>query len=72
MPIYQYECSVCGHIADVLLTRIPKTKEEWAEVELGEICCETPMKRIMSQNTFHLKGECWCKDGYHRTGKVHS
>ena len=26
--------------------------------------CEGETKKIMSRSEFHLKGECWAKDGY--------
>lgn len=57
MPIYEYECTQCGHseefmqkISDPPITECPK--------------CHGKMKKLMSMNTFHLKGSGWYVTDY--------
>ena len=57
MPIYEYECTKCGNqteawqkFSDPLMT----------QCEL----CRGKMKKVMSQNTFHLKGSGWYVTDY--------
>ena len=62
MPIYEYKCESCGHVMEVLakLGDPPPLCESTGSVEK----CESPTKRVVSLNTFHLKGSGWYKDGY--------
>ncbi len=53
MPIYEYECKVCGHVLDALqkisddpLTHCPA-------------CGEAGLKKLMSAPRFRLKGGGW-------------
>ena len=61
MPIYEYECPHCNKIIEL-----------WADIydygEDGPICkkCETKMSKIISLNSFHLKGSGWARDGYQK------
>jgi putative FmdB family regulatory protein len=52
MPLYEYECSKCKNKIELL--------EKYSE-NTTKICsiCGGLMKRIMSKNTFHLKGNGW-------------
>src|SRR3989338_7509457 len=56
MPIYEYHCEACGSferlqkLSDTILTQCPK--------------CHKPVKKMMSQSSFQLKGGGWYKDGY--------
>ena len=57
MPIYEYECETCEHIAeawqsitDAPLTSCPK--------------CDGPLHKLISTSSFHLKGGGWYADGY--------
>ena len=57
MPIYEYKCSNCGHIT-----------EKWQKfsdspLTVCEICGGS-VKKIISQNTFHLKGSGWYVTDY--------
>ena len=58
MPIYEFKCHD-GHCTEVI-----------TQSSLGNfttiICpvCREPAIRIMSANTFRLKGSGWYKDGY--------
>ena len=49
MPIYEYECSSCGHQVSILVNRPQDPKD---------LCCQScgsiEMKRIISQVNFHL------------------
>jgi putative FmdB family regulatory protein len=57
MPIYEYECTQCGMI-----------QEAWQKISDKPltICeqCSGPLKKIMSQNSFHLKGTGWYVSDY--------
>jgi putative FmdB family regulatory protein len=57
MPIYEYECTKCGNIEEVLqkfsdkpLTKCPK--------------CSGRLQKLVSQSTFHLKGTGWYVTDY--------
>lgn len=57
MPIYLYYCLIC--------------KEEFEEIILSgeelkvcKNCGSKNIKRIISNTSFILKGDCWSKDGY--------
>lgn len=57
MPIYEYECTKCGHIS-----------EAWQKISDPPLrCCEVcngSMKKLVSQSTFHLKGSGWYVTDY--------
>lgn len=57
MPIYEYECSSCCTVFEVFqrMTEGPVT-----------VCpdCSGPVKKLMSQSSFQLKGGGWYSDGY--------
>jgi putative FmdB family regulatory protein len=57
MPIYEYECTKCGNIEEVLqkfsdkpLTKCPN--------------CSGKLQKLVSQSTFHLKGTGWYVTDY--------
>lgn len=57
MPIYEYECTKCGKIEEVLqnfsdkpLTKCPS--------------CAGKLHKLVSQSTFHLKGTGWYVTDY--------
>lgn len=57
MPIYEYECTKCGHQAEVL--------QKFSDSPLGECeLCHGEMKKLISHNTFHLKGTGWYVTDY--------
>ena len=62
MPIYEYKCEMCGYVTEVLASRddAPPLCASTGSVER----CEGDTKKIISLNTFHLKGTGWYKDGY--------
>ena len=57
MPIYEYKCNRCGHIREVW-QRFSDPPLETCEV------CGGPVKKIISNNTFHLKGTGWYVTDY--------
>ncbi|MBW2604067.1 MAG: zinc ribbon domain-containing protein [Deltaproteobacteria bacterium] len=52
MPIYEYECSKCGRIDEVL--------QRFSDKPLA-ICkhCSGKLHKLISQSSFHLKGTGW-------------
>ena len=57
MPIYEYKCRKCGHINEVF--------EKFSDPPLQECeVCGGQVKKIISQNTFHLKGTGWYVTDY--------
>ncbi len=57
MPIYEYECDKCGHHVEAFqkITDPPI-------VECDQ--CQSDMKKLISQSTFHLKGTGWYVTDY--------
>jgi putative FmdB family regulatory protein len=57
MPIYEYECCACGQVHEILqkISEDPlKTCPE----------CGGKVNKLMSMNTFHLKGSGWYVTDY--------
>jgi len=61
MPIYEYECTKCGHQTEVWqkFSDLPVTKCDM---------CRGKMKKLISHNTFHLKGSGWYVTDYAKDG----
>lgn len=57
MPLYEYECSQCGKIVEVLQKFSDKP------LKTCEHCCGS-LHRIVSQSSFHLKGTGWYVTDY--------
>jgi len=57
MPIYEYECTKCGKIKEVLqkFSDKPLTKCQ---------SCTGKLHKLVSQSTFHLKGTGWYVTDY--------
>jgi putative FmdB family regulatory protein len=53
MPIYEYECKVCGHTFDTI--------QRFSEEPLTDcpVCQEPALKKLISASAFHLKGSGW-------------
>jgi putative FmdB family regulatory protein len=62
MPIYEYQCSKCGHQTEVWqkITDPPVTRCEM---------CNGRMRKLISQSTFHLKGTGWYVTDYASKGR---
>ena len=58
MPIYEYQCSACGHRCERLqsISAPPFTK--------CSACGEDELQKLISRTSFVLKGGGWYKDGY--------
>ncbi len=57
MPIYEYECTKCGHFEEVMQKISDPPLAECPE-------CHGSMKKLMSMNSFHLKGSGWYVTDY--------
>lgn len=57
MPIYEYECTKCGHQTEV-----------WQRITDQSITkcerCKGKMRKLISQSSFHLKGTGWYVTDY--------
>ena len=57
MPIYEYECTKCGH-----------QREVWQKFSDDPVTtcdqCKGKMKKLISHSTFHLKGSGWYVTDY--------
>jgi len=57
MPIYEYECTKCGNQKEAL--------QKFSDSPLTECeMCHGKLKKIISHNTFHLKGSGWYVTDY--------
>lgn len=57
MPIYEFECESCQTITEVT--------QSISAPPLGECpACAGPVKKLISQSSFQLKGGGWYADGY--------
>jgi len=57
MPIYEYECYDCGEISEVL--------QKFSDKPIRKCpACGGKVHKIMSMNSFHLKGDGWYVTDY--------
>ncbi len=57
MPIYEYECEKCGHHMEAI--------QKISDLPLGKCeLCDSGLKKLISQSTFHLKGTGWYVTDY--------
>jgi len=54
MPIYDYECKLCGEQTEVIQRHMDPPPK----------CCGKLTKRKISRTSFSLKGDGWYRDGY--------
>jgi putative FmdB family regulatory protein len=57
MPIYEYECSECGRIDEVIQKFSDKPLERCKH-------CSGKLHKLISHSTFHLKGTGWYVTDY--------
>ena len=57
MPIYEYECSKCGRIDEVLQKFSDKPLDRCKH-------CSGKLHKLISHSTFHLKGTGWYVTDY--------
>jgi putative FmdB family regulatory protein len=58
MPIYEYQCESCSAVVEKIQPFSAKPPA------CCEICGGGPMRKLVSQSSFILKGGGWYKDGY--------
>ena len=63
MPIYEFVCENCGRIVERLQKVSDPPPDHCPE-------CGGKMAKIMSRNSFQLKGGGWYKDLYSSSGKA--
>ena len=57
MPIYEYECTKCGKVEEVL--------QNFSDKPLTKcLSCSGRLQKLISQSTFHLKGTGWYATDY--------
>lgn len=57
MPIYEYECTKCGHLTETL--------QKFSDPPIRKCeLCQGKMRKLISPNTFHLKGTGWYVTDY--------
>ena len=59
MPIYDYECQLCGEVTEVIQRHMDPPPK----------CCGRLTKKKISKTSFSLKGDGWYKDHYGLKGK---
>jgi putative FmdB family regulatory protein len=60
MPIYEYVCGKCGENLEVT----QRMADPPLKTHKIESSCGGPLKKIISMNSFHLKGTGWYKTDY--------
>jgi putative FmdB family regulatory protein len=57
MPIYEYECTQCGKVEEVL--------QNFSDAPLTTCSvCSGKLNKLISQSSFHLKGSGWYVTDY--------
>ncbi len=57
MPIYEYECGECGQVDEIVQKMSDKPLKKCRH-------CSGPVKKLISNSAFHLKGGGWYADSY--------
>ena len=65
MPIYEYECTGCGHTQEVL--------QKFSDKPLSKCPrCSGKLQKLVSHSSFHLKGTGWYVTDYADKSKTSS
>lgn len=57
MPMYEYQCSACGLVFEA--------RQKFSDAPLNACReCGGPVKKLISQTAFSLKGDGWYDQGY--------
>lgn len=64
MPVYEYNCGHCSAVVEKFYPIIPKEVEEQFIGQCPQCREVTTFTKIVSSNSFQLKGDGWEKDGY--------
>jgi len=65
MPIYEYECTKCGHIHEIMQKMSDKPLSKCPQ-------CSGKLHKIVSQSSFHLKGSGWYVTDYANKSNTNS
>ena len=65
MPLYEYECTACGHRFELL----QKFSDDPAKVCVR---CGEPVNRLFSRSAVHFKGTGWYATDYPKKGSASS
>ena len=65
MPIYEYGCTKCGNIEEIMQKFSDKPLKKCKH-------CSGKLNKIVSQSTFHLKGSGWYVTDYAGKSKSNS
>ncbi|MFA6011866.1 MAG: zinc ribbon domain-containing protein [Desulfobacteraceae bacterium] len=57
MPIYEYECTECGRIDEIVQKISDKPLTQCRH-------CSGGVRKLISHSAFHLKGSGWYADNY--------
>lgn len=57
MPIYEYHCDACGHEFELIQSFSDKPLKKCEK-------CGKPVRKLVSQSSFHLKGTGWYVTDY--------
>lgn len=61
MPLYEYQCSACKKVHEVM--------QKFSDAPLSECPeCQGPVQKLMSLSSFALKGSGWYTTDYKRAG----
>lgn len=63
MPVYEYECKECAKVTELQQRMSDDPLKECPE-------CNGEVKKIISSNSFQLKGGGWYSDGYSSSSKT--
>lgn len=62
MPVYEYQCTECGNQFEL--------RQKFSDAPASECpSCSGPVKKLISQSGFALKGGGWYTEGYGGAGK---
>lgn len=65
MPLYEYQCASCQKVHEVM--------QKFSDAPLTECSeCKGPMSKLISMNSFALKGSGWYTTDYKRKGSSES
>ena len=57
MPIYEYRCTTCGHVLEVIQKLDDKPLKKCP-------ACSGSLEKLISRSAFQLKGGGWYSEGY--------
>jgi putative FmdB family regulatory protein len=66
MPIYEYQCSGCGHTIEVMQRMSDKP------MDMCPNCSKPLLQKIISRSGFQLKGEGWYVTDFRDKKDTHS